>query len=306
MNGGQVSDVNEDEGFAKFLYNKDHGTVLGRTGKSWFQITVFYIIFYALLAAFWLGCLCLFLRTLDPKTPRFYGAGTIIGVNPGLGYQPWLKENPDSTLIKFNIRDPSSFKPYVDQIEETLSRYGNSTNTRECGPNDDNSQLAENPDAEACRFDLAQFDAAFCGKKQEYGFKAGSPCVIVSLNRLIGWKPVDFPADSVPEVVKPRYKKGSIAIDCHGANPIDSEHIGKLKYIPNSGIDGRFYPYVFTPSYQQPIAMVKFESLPRNKLVIVECRAYALNIEHDITNKLGLVYFELFVEDKPPAAKKEL
>lgn len=24
----------------------------------------------------------------------------------GLGYQPWIKENPDSTMIKFNIRDP--------------------------------------------------------------------------------------------------------------------------------------------------------------------------------------------------------
>ena len=44
--------------------------------------------------------------------------------------------------------------------------------------------------------------------------------------------------------------------------------------------------------------MAKFESLPRNKLVIVECRAYTLNIEHDISTRLGMVYFELFVEDK--------
>lgn len=49
--------------------------------------------------------------------------------------------------------------------------------------------------------------------------------------------------------------------------------------------------------------MVKFESLPRNKLVLVECRAYALNIEHDITSRLGLVHFELFVEDKPKEEK---
>lgn len=58
--------------------------------------------------------------------------------------------------------------------------------------------------------------------------------------------------------------------------------------------------------YQQPIAMVKFDTIPRNKLVIVECRAYALNIEHDISSRLGMVYFEVMVEDKPVEEKKEL
>lgn len=47
------------------------------------QITVFYIIFYACLAAFWIACLAIFLNTLDPKEPRYYGKGTIIGINPG-------------------------------------------------------------------------------------------------------------------------------------------------------------------------------------------------------------------------------
>lgn len=47
------------------------------------QITIFYIIFYSLLAAFWIACLAVFLNTLDDKVPRFYGKGTIIGVNPG-------------------------------------------------------------------------------------------------------------------------------------------------------------------------------------------------------------------------------
>lgn len=50
--------------------------------------------------------------------------------------------------------------------------------------------------------------------------------------------------------------------------------------------------------------MVKFTSLPRNKLVLVECRAYALNIEHDITSRLGLVHFELFLQDKAPEPAK--
>lgn len=52
-------------------------------------------------------------------------------------------------------------------------------------------------------------------------------------------------------------------------------------------------------------AMVKFENPPRNKLVLVECRAYAQNIEHDITAKLGLVNFELLVEDIDPTTPVE-
>lgn len=301
MNGNNKKNNSDiDETFSKFLYNKDRGTVLGRTAKSWCQITVFYVIFYACLTAFWMACLAIFLNTLDPKVPRFYGKGTIIGINPGVGYQPWLKENPDSTLIKFNLRDPATSKPYVQQMEDYLSKYGNSTGTRECTGDDSNSQLADG-ETEPCRFTLDDFEKAGCSAKSQYGYKSGSPCVVLSLNRLIGWEPVDYPSDSVPEQVKDRYKNGSIALFCDGANDPDKENIGKVKYIPSEGINGKYYPYTYLPNYQQPIAMVKFEGLPRNKLVLVECRAYALNIEHDITSRLGLVHFELFVEDKPAA-----
>ncbi|CAI2313706.1 unnamed protein product [Caenorhabditis sp. 36 PRJEB53466] len=308
MNGvdpaGQPAE--EPETFLQFVYNRKKGTVLGRNAKSWFQITVFYIIFYALLAAFWLSCLALFMKTLDPKVPRFYGKGTIIGVNPGVGYQPWLKERPDSTLIQFNIKDPSSYKPYVEQMKTYLNKYENSnaTENRDCGAGDNNDVLEKDPEALPCRFDLSVFDKG-CSEKSDFGFKTGKPCVVISLNRLIGWRPTDFPDGSVPEEVKDRYKRGSIAINCRGATNVDQEHLGKINYMPPNGIDGRYYPYVFTKGYQQPIAMVKMETLPRNKLVIVECRAYALNIEHDITSRLGMVYFEVMVEDKP-VEKKEL
>ncbi|EPB76743.1 hypothetical protein ANCCEY_04179 [Ancylostoma ceylanicum] len=82
MNGNNKA-ADYDESFSRFLYNKDRGTVLGRTAKSWCQITIFYIIFYSCLAAFWIACLAIFLNTLDSKVPRFYGKGTIIGINPG-------------------------------------------------------------------------------------------------------------------------------------------------------------------------------------------------------------------------------
>ncbi|VDO79383.1 unnamed protein product, partial [Onchocerca flexuosa] len=83
MNGrGKANGAVGDQTFSKFLFNKDKGTCLGRTAKSWVQILAFYLVFYSLLIAFWIGCLAIFLSTLDDKVPRYYGKGTIIGVNP--------------------------------------------------------------------------------------------------------------------------------------------------------------------------------------------------------------------------------
>jgi sodium/potassium-transporting ATPase subunit beta len=73
----------EKTSIATFIYNKREGKFLGRTGKSWAQIIVFYIIFYICLAAFWMACLAIFLKTIDPATPRYYGKDTIIGDSPG-------------------------------------------------------------------------------------------------------------------------------------------------------------------------------------------------------------------------------
>lgn len=89
----------EKTSFATFIYNKREGTFLGRNAKSWSilalllltrknmilaQICVFYLIFYSILAAFWLMCLYIFLQTIDYDLPRYYGPNTIIGANPGM------------------------------------------------------------------------------------------------------------------------------------------------------------------------------------------------------------------------------
>jgi sodium/potassium-transporting ATPase subunit beta len=81
--------VSKWQGFLTFLYNSKEGTVLGRTGKSWLQITIFYIIFYGVLAAFFSVLLILFLQTLDPKEPKWQGTNGIIGNTPGKELNLW-------------------------------------------------------------------------------------------------------------------------------------------------------------------------------------------------------------------------
>ncbi|CAJ0931159.1 unnamed protein product, partial [Mesorhabditis belari] len=282
-----------------FLFTREKGEFCGRTPRSWLEITIFYIIFYTILAAFWIACLSIFLGTLDRKVPRFYGKGSIRGIHPGVGYQPWLKEKPDSTLIKFNVRDHRTYKPFVDQLTGYLDKYNDANETRECNdPDDSNWQASGDEYVPACQFKLDLFKKAGCSPEDHFGYKSGKPCVIITLNRLIGWEPFAYSSESVPEAVRDRYRSDSIAINCDGTNLIDKEHIGNLTYVPPHGIEGKYFPYSVLPNYHQPIAMVKFESLPTNKLVFVECRAYAGNIQHDITQKLGLIHFEVFVQSK--------
>ena len=51
------------------------------------KITVFYILFFAGLAAFFGLMLWIFLQTLDPAHPKWIGKNGLIGGNPGIGFR---------------------------------------------------------------------------------------------------------------------------------------------------------------------------------------------------------------------------
>ncbi len=70
-------------GFKEFLYNQKDGTVMGRTGSSWAKITLFYVIFYAGLAAFFCINFYIFWLTLNMDAPKLQLEGSLIGTNPG-------------------------------------------------------------------------------------------------------------------------------------------------------------------------------------------------------------------------------
>uniref|UniRef100_A0A5S6R4C6 Sodium/potassium-transporting ATPase subunit beta n=1 Tax=Trichuris muris TaxID=70415 RepID=A0A5S6R4C6_TRIMR len=282
--------------FVEFFYNPREKKVLGRTGRSWVEITFFYIVFYSCLAGFFAINMAIFLQMTDPKVPRYYGKGSIIGINPGMGYQPWLREDPESTLIYINVSDPSSYEKYTNQLRKFYSKYKNLNDTRQCnGANESNS---EDTDI-ACAFDLFnKIDNANCGEKDNFGFSSGTPCVVLTLNKLIGWKPVAYPKDSAPDIIKGfyNYSNPDVAIACEGEQFTDSEHIGRLQYIPERGIPHKFFPYRVMKNYHQPFALVKFHSPTNGVLLEIECRAYAYNIMHDRTFRLGMVHFELLID----------
>lgn len=89
---------------------------------------------------------------------------------------------------------------------------------------------------------------------------------------------------------------GVIQITCDGQHDPDKEHIGPVEYYPTNTIDTKYYPFYNQPGYQSPYVMVQFTNPAYGKLIYVECRAWAKNIEHDRYNQKGMTVFELFIE----------
>ena len=68
-----------------FFYNSENGSFCSRTPKSWCQILLFFLCFYAVLFGLWALWMYAFLMSL-PETasgPKYMLGGSLIGTNPG-------------------------------------------------------------------------------------------------------------------------------------------------------------------------------------------------------------------------------
>lgn len=85
------------------------------------KILLFYLIFYAVLAAFFVSMWFIFASTLLEGRPKYELGESIIGQNPGLGFRPMPPEsNVESTLIWYQKNNPNNSKYWVDEISSFL------------------------------------------------------------------------------------------------------------------------------------------------------------------------------------------
>lgn len=243
-----------------WLYNSSTKEVLGRTGKSWFLILLFYCIYYALLAGFFIGMMMINLTFIIPEdVPLRTGYNSLLALNPGLGMRPNV--NIKNTLIKFSAKDEHTYRGFVQNIDAYLDEYlsvnqKESVNFADCSkPRTDVEKV--------CKFDLKQLGP--CSSDKKYGYPEGKPCVILKLNKIYGWLP-DI-ADDAPTQ--------SPQVNCTGQNPHDSENMGKIIYAPGDAEAGTFsssfFPFLGQKSYLSPIVAVQFPNLKKSVTVMVEC-----------------------------------
>lgn len=85
------------------------------------RIFLFYLIFYAALAAFFVAMWLIFASSLLDGRPKYELKESIIGTNPGLGFRPMPPEsNVESTLIWYQKKNSKNSQYWIEEIERFL------------------------------------------------------------------------------------------------------------------------------------------------------------------------------------------
>jgi len=289
--------------FASFLYNSDEKKVLGRGARSWAEIGIFYLIYYSLLAGFFVGMLAIFYQTVDENKPKLTGTDSLLKANPGMGFQPM--PDVEYTLVRYT-KDPNSYKDIVESIKKVLDPYKKAFDKGE-GVKCDYGKPA--PANKSCQVNYAELTKE-CNEANGFGYmgKISKPCILMRLNRIFDWTPEPYTKESAKEkgvsqamqdMIFDNTTKNSadrIWIDCHGENPADRDNLGPIKYYPTQGFPHYFYPFKNQKGYMSPLVFVQFEKPPANIAMMVECQALAPNIRYDRSEKEGGVHFELLAD----------
>lgn len=280
------------QAFKKFIWNPNNRHFLGRTKDSWAKLIAFYIALYTCLALIWILFFQVFQQTISNQYPKWQLDESLIGTNPGVGFRPL---NPvskvDSALITFKFGKNGNFEHWVNDLNKYITseskKLTQSSVKHDCHSERDSDSF--------CPFTSNLAQSSPCTVAQNFSYHLGTPCVLIKLNRIYGWKPQPYLERPSNYPKDAPFIKNQIQITCEGQNDPDKEHLGKVNYYPSS-IDTKHYPFLNQPGYTSPYVMVHFTNPKHNALIYVECKAWAKNIEHDRFNKRGLTSFELFIQ----------
>lgn len=279
--------------FKTFLYNKNTHEFLGRTAKSWFQITVFYIVLYAFLAGFFAALLMVFWQTLDMHHPKWTMGDSLIGNSPGMGFRP-AHSDPDVTTITFNPKDTAEWSKRVDEFLDPY--YTAASNSKKYLNCDYGTTAADS--VHPCSFKV---DLNKCAQN-DYGFSINKPCIFVKLNKIYGWTPQPYTKEEIEsdELPMPANLKTEIlklpaeVIEKNvWASCTESEHNVTMEYDTHPGFPSYYFPYVNQEGYLTPFVAMQVEHLPANVLVKINCRLWAKNIVVDRQRRLGMTTLEI-------------
>jgi len=305
------------EALSWFLYDKDTGAIMGRSLMSWLKITVFYIIYYTFLTAFWLLMIFVFFQFIDDKEPRWQMEGSLIGSSQALGVRPKQSDEMiDSSMIIFR-KDLAEapvesgektvvpgFGGWVNRTKDYLKPYSlKPKNAKDCSSEDKKV-------GDFCTFDLSILEKCNEG---DFGYSDGKPCLIIKLNKIYGLIPSyyekedDLPENAPPEI-KARMKltnnKKQVWIHCQGENAADREMVGPIEYFPpHAGFSDTYFPFMNEEGYQSPLVAVKLTNPKVGQLLHFECRAWADNIGYHKRDRLGRVHVEIMVHDSDTAPR---
>nr|CAH1755612.1 Na,K-ATPase beta x [Oncopeltus fasciatus] len=217
-----------------------------------------------------------------------------------------LSEDSKSTLIWFNS---STYDRWAQQLDNFLEVYRNPTLTDGREENLVTCNYNKYPSTDSV-CNIRPEEMKPCTASNFFGYKSGTPCVFIELEKVLGWKPKYFSSGkSLPKTMPKNLKEKilettevnlkmweTIWLSCDGETPADKEMIGPIQILPQPGFPGYFFPYIGQPGYLNPVVAVHFER-PLGGLVInIVCKAWAPGIIHDMNKPLGVARFELLID----------
>ncbi|XP_062440455.1 protein ATP1B4 isoform X2 [Rhea pennata] len=169
----------------RFLWNREERTCLGRTATSWGLILLFYLVFYTCLAGMFAFCMYVMLLTLSPYTPTYRDRVS----PPGVMIRPYLH----GFAIAFNASKRSTWQPYVDSMHRFLEAYDDKVQEEKnikCVAGRYFIQGGhESQEKKACQFKRSLLQNCSGIGDPTFGYSKGQPCILLKMNRIIGYRP---------------------------------------------------------------------------------------------------------------------
>ncbi|CAF2760027.1 unnamed protein product [Rotaria sp. Silwood2] len=283
------------------VYDSKRREFLGRDGARWGKLGMFYFFFYLGLGAFFCTMLAVFMALSPRDRPRYYSESSCmrtrtIPLSPGLGFRPQLDVERNLILIDKNA-SRNELNPYVKSLNQYLRVYYWKHNN--VGFNQTKIFKISNP--------------GDCTSQNQYGYLNGKPCVLVKMNKIVGFLPKSGYLSEDEHAFKSagcRSNSNTIAVHCYGEYSADADNIQNITYISENShdnncgsIETKWFPYEGKKErqdvYQAPYVWVQFNEVKPNVLINVMCRIFGANINFDRKSSRALTRFQIYIRDIP-------
>ncbi|XP_053329747.1 protein ATP1B4 isoform X2 [Spea bombifrons] len=268
------------QGLKVFIWNPEKREFLGRNGKSWALISLFYFLLYSFLTGMFALCIYGLLLTINPYVPTYRDRV----FPPGVTIRPHVAD----FHFSFSASESSTWSSYAENLNTFLEAYNDDiqiVNNIECTPGQYFIQAGdEKEEKKACQFRRSQLKNCSGIEDPTFGFSEGKPCFLLKMNRIVGYKA----GSGVPIYVTCEVPRGN------------HTHLGSVNFYPTNEYDLMYYPFygkLTHVNYTSPIIAMHFTEVIRNEDVTIQCKINGKQIINDHKNDrfLGRIIFTLHI-----------